>query len=144
MSSKNITFNLESSENENIKNLKSLVLLDKEKSQSKRRNSKNTLSSLEGISTKFSINNKLRRRPRYSILSSEMQLLKENENNIRIDAFGNEIKKGEKNYKVSFIDQISSDKIAEIILIETNEIIIKNKKNNDEKDYCKCNTCFIF
>ena len=143
MSSKNITFNLNSSENEN-KNLKSLVLLDKEKSQSKRRNSKNTLSSLEGISTKFSINNKLRRRPRYSILSSEMQLLKENENNIRIDAFGNEIKKGEKNYKVSFIDQISSDKIAEIILIETNEIIIKNKKNNDEKDYCKCNTCFIF
>ena len=144
MSSKNITFNLESSENENIKNLKSLVLLDKEKSQSKRRNSKNTLSSLEGISTKFSINNKLRRRPRYSILSSEMQLLKENENNIRIDAFGNEIKKGEKNYKVSFIDQISSDKIAEIILIENNEIIIKNKKNYDEKDYCKCNTCFIF
>ena len=58
MSSKNITFNLNSSENEN-KNLKSLVLLDKEKSQSKRRNSKNTLSSLEGISTKFSINNKL-------------------------------------------------------------------------------------
>ncbi len=138
MSSKNITFNLESSENENIKNLKSLVLLDKEKSESKRRNSKNTLSSLEGISTKFSINNKLRRRPRYSILSSEMQLLKENENNIRIDAFGNEIKKGEKNYKISFIDQISSNKIAEIILIDNNNIICNNK------DYCKCNSCFIF
>ena len=129
--SKSVTFNLESSLK--VKNRNKNLILNENKL--KRRNSINSISQI--ISTKLSIKNR-------SFFSSELKILKGDDNNMRIDAYGNEIKKGEKNYKVSFIDQISSDKIAEIILIENNEIIIKNKKNYDEKDYCKCNTCFIF
>ena len=61
-------------------------------------------------------------------------------NNKRKDAFGNEILKGSKNHKVSFIDQISSEKIAEIVLLDLN-----NQYNNyNNKDTCQCSTCNIF
>ena len=46
--------------------------------------------------------------------------------------------KGEKKHKVSFIDNISPQKIAEIILIE-NYLIKKNDNTN-----CECSACFIF
>ncbi len=123
--SKSVTFNLESSLK--VKNRNKNLILNENKL--KRRNSINSISQM--ISTKFSIKNK-------SFFSSELKILKGNDNNMRIDAYGNEIKKGEKNYKISFIDQISSNKIAEIILIDNNNIICNNK------DYCKCNSCFIF
>ena len=123
--SKSVTFNLESSLK--VKNRNKNLILNENKI--KRRNSINSISQM--ISTKFSIKNK-------SFFSSELKILKGNDNNMRIDAYGNEIKKGEKNYKISFIDQISSNKIAEIILIDNNNIICNNK------DYCKCNSCFIF
>ena len=42
---------------------------------------------------------------------------KETFNNKRKDIFGNEILKGSKEHKISFIDQISSQKIAEVVLI---------------------------
>ena len=58
----------------------------------------------------------------------------------RIDAFGNKISKGDKDYKVSFIDQISSEKIAEVILINT----YHKKTINENKTYICCNSCFIF
>ena len=123
--SKSVTFNLESSLK--VKNRNKNLILNENKL--KRSNSINSISQI--ISTKFSIKNK-------SFFSSELKILKGNDNNMRIDAYGNEIKKGEKNYKISFIDQISSNKIAEIILIDNNNIICNNK------DYCKCNSCFIF
>ena len=123
--SKSVTFNLESSLK--VKNRNKNLILNENKL--KRSNSINSISQI--ISTKFSIKNK-------SFFSSELKILKGDDNNMRIDAYGNEIKKGEKNYKISFIDQISSNKIAEIILIDNNNIICNNK------DYCKCNSCFIF
>jgi hypothetical protein len=123
--SKSVTFNLESSLK--IKNRNKNLILNENKL--KRRNSINSISQI--ISTKLSIKNR-------SFFSSELKILKGDDNNMRIDAYGNEIKKGEKNYKISFIDQISSNKIAEIILIDNNNIICNNK------DYCKCNSCFIF
>ena len=123
--SKSVTFNLESSLK--VKNRNKNLILNENKI--KRRNSINSISQI--ISTKLSIKNR-------SFFSSELKILKGDDNNMRIDAYGNEIKKGEKNYKISFIDQISSNKIAEIILIDNNNIICNNK------DYCKCNSCFIF
>jgi hypothetical protein len=123
--SKSVTFNLESSLK--VKNRNKNLILNENKL--KRRNSINSISQI--ISTKLSIKNR-------SFFSSELKILKGDDNNMRIDAYGNEIKKGEKNYKISFIDQISSNKIAEIILIDNNNIICNNK------DYCKCNSCFIF
>ena len=123
--SKSVTFNLESSLK--VKNRNKNLILNENKL--KRSNSINSISQI--ISTKLSIKNR-------SFFSSELKILKGDDNNMRIDAYGNEIKKGEKNYKISFIDQISSNKIAEIILIDNNNIICNNK------DYCKCNSCFIF
>ena len=138
-STKIVTFKLNISLNENSQNQKSFNSLDdkeKNKQFEKKRNSKLTNSSFEVTSTKNSIYKS--RRSRQSIYFSDLKIPKENSQNIRIDAYGNEIKKGEKNYKISFIDQISSNKIAEIILIDNNNIICNNK------DYCKCNSCFIF
>ena len=123
--SKSVTFNLESSLK--VKNRNKNLILNENKI--KKRNSINSISQI--ISTKLSIKNR-------SFFSSELKILKGDDNNMRIDAYGNEIKKGEKNYKISFIDQISSNKIAEIILIDSNNNICNNK------DYCKCNSCFIF
>ena len=130
-SSKNVTFKIE-----NILNPKPLVLLDEER----RRSSKMSYS-LEITSTK----NSNCRRSRPSIFSSEMKIIKEKFDNIRVDAYGNEInKKGNKNFRVSFIDQISSEKIAEVILVESNNNNYVNKEGKDKKEFCRCSTCFIF
>lgn len=130
-SSKNVTFKIE-----NILNPKPLVLLDEE-----RRRSSKISSSFEITSTK----NSNIRRSRPSIFSSEMKIIKENFDNIRTDAFGNEInKKGNKNYKVSFIDQISTEKIAEVILVENNNNNFVKNEGKDKKEFCSCSTCFIF
>ena len=60
----------------------------------------------------------------------------------RFDAFGNEIIRGSKNHKVSFIDNISSQKIAEVILIENSN---DYQKDNCDNVNCQCSSfCFIF
>ena len=77
-------------------------------------------------------------RSRLSIFSNNK--LSNNLYNIRFDAFGNEIIKGEKNHKVSFIDNISHQKIAEVILIESFD---NSKKKKSDDVICKC-SCYIF
>ena len=129
MSSKLVTFNLDI---ENEQEPKTLTLIDNEKE--KLRSSRFTSTSTDNISTKNSI---IKRKSRASIFSD----LKISNSSTRIDAFGNEItKKGNKNYKVSFIDEISREKIAEVILIENSF----SKSNIGYKEDCKCSSCFIF
>ena len=132
MSSKNVTFKLDN----NSHHSKTLSLLDE--GTKRRRSSKLTVSSMED-STKFSFS---KRKSRPSIFSGEVKL-SNNYSSTRIDAFGNEInKKGSKDYKVSFIDQISNEKIAEVILIESS--YKNNDLNNSFDNECKCSSCFIF
>ena len=120
MSSRNVNFKLDSDENTSI-NTKSTFSVIKQK----RRNSKLTISSIE----------KCRRR----------SINKHSTNNLfRTDVFGNEIIKGNKNHKVSFIDMISSQRIAEIILIDKSSSVFENYNNNDDKENCQCSTCEIF
>ena len=108
---------------------------EKEKNQ----NSKNIFSILE-VSTKSSIS---KRKSKLSIFSGDSKFINNSSSN-RFDAFGNEInKKGNKNYQISFIDEISSQKIAEVILIDNSYSYCKNGKNK-VKENCKCSTCFIF
>ena len=57
----------------------------------------------------------------------------------RTDAFGNKIIKGSKTHKLSFIDEISREKIAQVIIIDSSYT-----KNNLNKEECKCETCNIF
>ena len=67
----------------------------------------------------------------------------------RFDAFGNEIFKGSKNHKVSFIDNISRQKIAEVILVENDYNlhhypIDKIDENENEKNGYQCDCCLIY
>ena len=59
----------------------------------------------------------------------------------RYDALGNEISKRSKKQKVTFVDNLSSKKIVEII--EYDEYSIVNKCNKDNVN-CECRTCIIF
>ena len=66
----------------------------------------------------------------------------------RFDAFGNEIFKGSKNHKVSFIDNISRKKIAEVILVENDYNlhhypIDKIDENENEKNGYQCDNCCL-
>jgi hypothetical protein len=125
-SSRSVTFNLENKEIKTSRNLKKVTLFEKKNWKFNSYSSENsrTRCSKQGQSRTsfFSSNNKI----------------SNNSFSIRIDAFGNEIVKGEKKHKVSFIDNISPQKIAEIILIE-NYLIKKNDNTN-----CECSACFIF
>ena len=132
MSTKKISFKSDLKQINETLNNNSSIDLDKEKNKKF-----NILSSSE-ISTKYTIS---KRKSKLSILSGDNKFSNNFPAN-RFDAFGNEInKKGNKNYKVSFIDQISSEKIAEVFLID--DSYFKNN-NNKEKEICKCSTCFIF
>ena len=129
MSSKLVTFNLDT---ENEQQHKPLTLIDNKKE--KRSSSKYTSTSTDNTSTKYSI---IKRKSRVSFFSD----IKISNSLKRTDAFGNEItKKGNKNYKVSFIDEISREKIAEVILIENSF----SKSNISHKEECKCSSCLIF
>ena len=44
--------------------------------------------------------------------------------------------KWNKNHKVSFIDMISSQRIAEVILIDNSSSVFENNNNNDDKENC--------
>ena len=59
----------------------------------------------------------------------------------RIDNYGNEIKKGSKEHKVCFIDEVSNQKIAEVILIESSYL---NNRFTKCDTFCQCQSCFIF
>ena len=65
----------------------------------------------------------------------------ENEPNkqYRLDAFGNIISKNCKLHHISFIDQISSQKLVEVCQIENNEPIVIEKKI-----FSTCRSCFLF
>jgi hypothetical protein len=78
-------------------------------------------------------------RPSFIQKSSEKYIFNKN-NGIRCDVFGNKIIKGSKNHKVTFIDEISREKISEVFLYNI-ESKYSNLKNNDN---CQCNACFIF
>ena len=101
-----------------------------------------TKSSFNEINSRNSLNKNLQLRP--SLLSLKIQKSdKELFSNKRKDAFGNEILKGSNEHKVSFIDQVSSKKISEIVLLENYYYI--NKNNNDPYELCKCNSsCYLF
>lgn len=71
---------------------------------------------------------------------TEIKFSKEQFSNNRIDNYGNEIKKGSKEHKVCFIDEISNKKIAEVIMIDN--VNISQKKENI-KTKCECQTCLI-
>ena len=132
MSTKKISFKSDLKQINETLNNNSSIDLDKEKNKKF-----NILSSSE-ISTKYTIS---KRKSKLSIFSGDSKFINNSSSN-RFDAFGNEInKKGNKNYKVSFIDQISSEKIAEVFLIDDSYF---KKSNNKEKEICKCSTCFIF
>ena len=137
--SRNVTFKMDNLQTENIYTSKKLSLLDPERD--KRRNSRVTSGSFDILSTKNSLNKTRRSRPSILLLDNR---LKNNFSNSRFDAFGNKIIKGTKNHKVTFIDQISSDKIAEVILIESSYMIEKQNEMKKKDNICYCNTCFIF
>ena len=65
----------------------------------------------------------------------------ENETNkqYRLDAFGNIISKKCKSHHVSFIDQISSQKLVEFCQMENNEPIVIEKKI-----FSTCRSCILF
>jgi hypothetical protein len=130
MTSKLVTFSLAQQNEQRIKEL-TLINIEKEK----RTSSKFTSLSIDS-STK---NSSMKTKSRASIFSDNMNKI--SHSSTRIDAFGNEItKKGNKNYKVSFIDEISREKIAEVILIENSF----SKSNINYKEECKCSSCLIF
>lgn len=83
-------------------------------------------------STKISMNKTLnKKRPSIFVFDSQNK-------KVRHDAYGNEILKGNKNHKVSFIDSVSNLKLAEIIIIEQNN-------NYNDHTTCECKaSCIIF
>lgn len=106
-----------------------------------RRESNLTKLTLNDLNSRNSINRNFQSRTSFYSLKhqrSEKELF----SNKRKDVFGNEILKGSKGHKVSFIDQISSQKIAEIVLVDTYYQGLKSYNNS--KDICQCVTCNIF
>ena len=109
-----------------------LILLDPDKNI----NSRSTSLSLD--KTKI-INSK---KSNFNSLNFSNNERLNNNQSERFDAFGNEIIRGSKNHKVSFIDNISSQKIAEVILIEDSN---DYEKENIDNVSCQCSGfCFIF
>ena len=76
---------------------------------------------------------------RSSLCTSENYEIKD-----RHDAHGNPIFKGNKNHKVTFIDNISRNSLAEVIIVDS-KISPKDKQKNDtDKTSCQCETgCLI-
>ena len=109
--------------NETLNN-NSLIYFDKDKNK----HYKNIFSSLE-VSTKYSIS----KRKSKLFFSGENKFTNNFPSN-RLDAFGNAINKnGNKNYQISFIDQISSEKFAEVILIDSSYSFFRYRKKIKKK-----------
>ena len=110
--------------NETLNN-NSLIDFDKDKNK----HYKKIFSSLE-VSTKYSIS---KRKSKLSIFSGDNKFTNNFPSN-RLDAFGNAINKnGNKNYQISFIDQISSEKFAEVILIDSSYSFFRYRKKIKKK-----------
>jgi len=79
-------------------------------------------------------------KPRPSILS----LNPSQSSKGRHDIYGNEIKKGSKKHKISFIDEISNEKFAEVTIVVTENEGKKNKRRKKQEVNCDCQTCILF
>ena len=131
-SSRNVKFKIEGDYINTTSTSKKSTLLELKE---KRRNSKGTSFSIE--KTRCS-----KERRSHPSIYSNIKLSNNNIYQTRFDAFGNEIVKGSKNHKISFIDTISSQKIAEVILIESS---YSPKQIHNDNVNCQCNNfCFIF
>ena len=90
-------------------------------------------------STKLTIKQSNFMRPSiYLDNSSNFNLMKNKEP--RRDAYGHIIQKGGKDHKVSFMDNVSSQKMVEVILIKTTE---SNGNNEKKQTICTCSGCLI-
>ena len=118
----------EVSDNENSLNKIPILKINAKHRQRNSNYSKNSFSTIKTTD-----------RGRPSIFT-DIKLSKEQFSNNRIDNYGNEIKKGSKEHKVCFIDEISNKKIAEVIMIDN--VNISQKKENI-KTKCECQTCLI-
>ena len=133
-SSKSVTFNLNiSNENNFSHSRKSSLNENLLKSESS-----NTRNSSDFTNIKTSLNKSNISRP--SFISLRQKSDKDIFHGPRTDIYGNKIIKGSKNHKVTFIDEISREKIAEVILIENSF----SKSNINYKEECKCSSCLIF
>ena len=92
------------------------------------------------IRSSFDLHNIKSKYTRPSFLSLNSKFI--GRENIRTDIYGNKICKGSKKHKVTFVDQISREKIAEIVIIHT-EFPVNNKNLNTEEE-CQCSVCNIF
>lgn len=82
-------------------------------------------------STKVSVNKNINKRPSFYI---EMERTRE-------DAYGTFIIKGRKDHKVTFIDNISHQNLAEVILVDNGSSVMKCKDGCE----CKCSAgCIVF
>jgi hypothetical protein len=113
-----------------------LILLDPDKNI----NSRSTSLSLD--KTKI-INSK---KSNFNSLNFSNNERLNNNQSERFDAFGNEIIRGSKNHKVTFIDNISRKKIAEVILVENDYNlhhypIDRIDENENEKNGYQCDNC---
>ena len=95
-------------------------------------NRSNVTDSVDFTSTKISSLNKTNKRCSFFCAAVERQ-------QIRHDAYGTLIVKGQKEHKVTFIDNISKNKLSEMILFNH-----ENKKTNSAIEPCTCSGCSIF
>ena len=134
-SSKSVTFNLNISNEYNLHSRKSSLNENLLKSESS-----NTRNSSDFTNIKTSLNKSNISRP--SFISLRQKSEKDIFHGPRSDIYGNKIIKGSKNHKISFIDQISREKIAQIVLIDSD--YLNYKKYNQINEECQCSACFIF
>ena len=135
-SSKSVTFNLNiSNENNFSHSRKSSLNENLLKSESS-----NTRNSSDFTNIKTSLNKSNISRP--SFISLRQKSEKDIFHGPRSDIYGNKISKGSKNHKISFIDQISREKIAQIVLIDSD--YLNYQKYNQINEECQCSACFIF
>ena len=135
-SSKSVTFNLNiSNENNFSHSRKSSLNENLLKSESS-----NTRNSSDFTNIKTSLNKSNISRP--SFISLRQKSEKDIFHGPRSDIYGNKIIKGSKNHKISFIDQISREKIAQIVLIDSD--YLNYQKYNQINEECQCSACFIF
>ena len=134
-SSKSVTFNLNISNEYNLHSRKSSLNENLLKSESS-----NTRNSSDFTNIKTSLNKSNISRP--SFISLRQKSEKDIFHGPRTDIFGNKIIKGSKNHKISFIDQVSREKFAEVVLIDSD--YSNNKNANQINEECQCSTCFIF
>jgi hypothetical protein len=152
---------------------RNIISLDLATTPRQRRSIISVTESSEILSTKISIKpHNVNKRP--SIYTNEMHSRSFKAPNFRKDAYGMLITKGNKEHKVSFVDNVSSQRIAEVILIEAENkpkgkggnCHVKQKKvegscfmkskvksrnnnsvrNNNNKENCSCGSgdCSVF